>query len=219
MQFRAGKVTVCRNNFPPNGKPCHNRRCRAREMLFCRLNCQHNLVRLFCERFIGHTGVCILLMNRCFYTHFCRRAHHRSADITAEADCDIGCKIRQNLFHCARRFQKQSHGFYVFHDILRRRLSLKACNFNCLKRKTRRRHQTGFHMVCRTDKQNFCFGVAPTKLARHSKCIDMPAGSARRKYDFHKLRPLFQFFSTLEYRETDSTTPISNNSIIKDVPP
>ena len=94
--------SVGTQHFAAHGKPRDDRRVFRVHQRSGFFHTEHHKVHTLGQRLVRDAGIGVLLVNRGGDAHFCRHAHHRTADIAAEADDRVGRKGAQDLF-CLRR--------------------------------------------------------------------------------------------------------------------
>ena len=117
---------------------------------------QHHVVYFLCQHLVGDTGECVLLVNGTGNPHAGCGVEDRSCHIAAGANGNVRLELLQDLLGTVLRSCQIVHRLTVPANIFQRQLPLKACHMHGFHRIPRRRHQTCFHAVGRSHKQELC---------------------------------------------------------------
>ena len=91
-----------------------------RKIGLCRFDREHDLVDAAAEQLVGHAGIGVLLVNDAGNAETRRCAYHRSGDVAAGADADIGLEFLDDASGFRRGSDGSAHGAHILDRVLRR---------------------------------------------------------------------------------------------------
>ena len=121
--------------------------------------CQHHAVDVLTEHLVGHAGIGVLLMDDGGDPELYRRHTHRSRNIAARTDADIGVELPDDLLRRRAGGERPLDGRDIMGDILRRQRTLEAGDHHGTDLKARTPDQPLFHTVAVADEQDLSVGL------------------------------------------------------------